>query len=102
MDGTFRRANDRRLATVLADEHDAGVWMVECVLLPHIARRRLDQRVAAGDGISDGRWEIYQQQRQEWESVKEVPEERHLLLDTSGPLAKSMRELLYRFFCSFM
>jgi hypothetical protein len=102
MDGTFRRANDRRLATVLADEHDAGVWMVECVLPPHIARRRLDQRVAAGDGISDGRWEIYQQQRQEWESVKEVPEERHLLLDTSGPLAKSMRELLYRFYCSFM
>lgn len=102
MDGTFRRARERSLAAVLGKEHNAGVWMVECVLPPDIARQRLDQRVEAGGEISDGRWEIYQQQQQEWEPVQEVAEERHLMLDTSGSLPETMGDLLYRFYCNIM
>lgn len=102
MDGTFRRAQERSLATALGETCHAGVWLVECVLPPDVARQRLDQRLEAGGAISDGRREIYQQQRQEWEPVREVAGERHLVLDTSGSPAENIQELLFRFYCSFM
>jgi hypothetical protein len=58
--------------------------------------------VEAGGGVSDGRWEIYQQQRQEWEPIEGVAGDRHLQLDTSGPLTENIQELLYRFYRDVM
>ena len=97
LDGTFRIADERHLARALAERQNANVLVVECVLPPEVAQQRLNQRMEDGGAISDGRWEIYQQQRREWEPVKEVPDNRHLLLDTSGSLPENIRKLLYRF-----
>ena len=72
--------------------------MVECVADDAELRRRLDRRAAAGISASDGRWELLERQREEWEPVAEAPRERYLRLDTSGTPDQTMDRLLLEIF----
>ena len=47
-----------------------------------------------GAAASDGRWELFPQQQEEWEPVAEVLSSRYLRLDTEGTVQETMRRLL--------
>lgn len=94
LDATFRRALERTQAVTLAGDMGADVWAIECLLAEAEVRRRLDERQKQQGSVSDGRWEIFPQQREEWEPVGEVPLSRHIQVDTDGPLQEVMRGLL--------
>ena len=94
LDGTFRRSEERAGAVALAAELHGEAWIVECRLSDEQARERLDRRLEQGDSVSDGRWELYHQQVAQWESVREVPPERHVVLDTGGSPAENVLNLL--------
>ena len=94
LDGTFRRSEERARAVALAEEFHGEVWIIECRLGEEQARDRLDRRMARGDSVSDGRWELYHQQLALWEPVKEAPPGRHLILDTGGSRGETVRNLL--------
>lgn len=98
LDATFRRREDRAQAIEVAHQHGAEAWIVECCLSAEEAKRRLKLRFQEGDSVSDARWEIYLQQRQEWESVVEVPDGRHIQLDTGAAAQETIRQLLYQLF----
>jgi len=82
LDASYKRAEERRRVRMLAQEREAGFWLIECVLDDETVRQRLTARVEAG-AVSDGRWEIYQAQRSDFDAITEAPPSRHIVLDTS-------------------
>ena len=98
LDGTFRRAEERRRAVSLAEGHGADVWIVECSLPEDEVQRRLEHRLQGGTSVSDGRWELYHRQLREWEPVAEVSPNRHIRLDTAGSPPENIRRLLQQLF----
>ena len=99
LDATFRRREDRNIAVSVAERLGTDYWIVECVTPEEIAKVRLEDRAIERQVTSsDGRWELYDRQKAEWEPVKEVAEGRYLRLDTSGEPDDTIRDLLYQLF----
>jgi predicted kinase len=94
LDATFRRAEERARAVALAQQLGVEVWLVECCLPEEAVRHRLELRSQRGDSVSDGRWELFIPQQQEWEPVAEAPACRYLRLDTGGSPQETAGQLL--------
>ena len=77
----------------MSRELGADFLSVECRITPEMTQERLLKRLNEVSA-SDGRWEIYQKQREWFEPVAELPEELHLLIDTSRPLLQNIRQVL--------
>ncbi len=45
---------------------------------------------------SDGRWEIYEPQKREFECIVEVPPQNYVIIDTSQPIDRILRQILDR------
>jgi aminoglycoside phosphotransferase family enzyme/predicted kinase len=98
LDGTYRRRTERTAAVEMARALGADCWIVQCALNDSQARERLLSRQARGDSSSDGRWDIFHRQLAQWESVAEVPPERHILLDTGGSFEENVLRLLWKLY----
>jgi len=85
LDASFGRKEDRLQARKLAEEREADFIVLECVLNEEEIKKRLEQRLK-GETTSDGRWEIYQLQKQSFDSITEFPSPQYFLLDTSEPI----------------
>jgi len=53
----------------------------------------LAERVGQGS-VSDGRWEIYEPQKKRFEPVVELPPQKHVIIDSSKPMAENIRQIL--------
>lgn len=82
LDASFQKAADRKRARDLAVALSARFLAIECVLPESEAKRRLDRRLDQVSA-SDGRWEIYQKQKTTFESISELPDSEHFIVDTS-------------------
>lgn len=85
LDATFGRKEDRLRAKKLAEGKGADFVVLECVLDEENVKKRLEQRLE-GETTSDGRWEIFQLQKQSFDPVTEFPPQQHFVLDTSQPM----------------
>lgn len=94
LDASFASRQERQLTLALAQQEAAQAYVVECACPEEVVRQRLEVRLEAGRDASDGRWELYQQQRAAFEPCTEVPEGQHILLDTARPVAACLQELL--------
>ena len=94
LDGTYRRAADRRAAAALASAHGVPWLAIECHCPATVARERLAARAEAPGEASDADWTIYEQQAREWEPWAEIPPERYLAVDTTQPLESSVGHVL--------
>ncbi|MBM2826439.1 MAG: hypothetical protein HW403_503, partial [Dehalococcoidia bacterium] len=83
MDATFRHPEDRIKAVALSEEAGAQFWAVECVCDEAVVRERLERRVEEDASVSDGRWEIYLWEKEIAVPLSDVPQGRHLVVDTS-------------------
>ena len=72
---------------------DAGAdWrLIECRLAPELVRKRIEERAARKEGLSDATWEIYLRQRERGEYLGGESDSRCLALDTGGNLAAIAR-----------
>jgi uncharacterized protein len=86
LDASFLRRDHRKAAARLARETGAQFACVEVVADANVVRKRLAARVEAGAGPSDGRWDIYLQQKRRFQRPTEVPEERLVRVDASRPV----------------
>ena len=59
---------------------------VHCQCPEGVLRKRMEQRLLDPTAVSDGRWEIYLQQKQRFEPPVEIPEGHLLTLNTDQPL----------------
>jgi len=93
LDATFQKSAHRKIAMGLAEKLGAGFRIVECILNDNMVRERLEKRFE-GEGISDGRWEIYVKQKEGYEPIKEP----HMIVDTAvkpGLIVKEILDKIY-------
>jgi hypothetical protein len=93
IDASFIKAEQRLKAKGLASEMDADFIIIECTLDEESIKQRLAQRLEQGS-VSDGRWEIYEPQKRQFDPVVEVPPQNHVIIDTSKPVGKAIRQVL--------
>ncbi len=82
LDASFKRAAERVRAQAIAHDVGADCVIIECVLDEHIMKQRLEKRLREGS-VSDGRWEIFEEQKGDFEPIIEFPQANHLVVNTS-------------------
>lgn len=92
LDATFASRADREAARRAAQTAGVAFTLVECKVSDDVARARLAAR-AEGQSVSDGRLEIYADLAARYEAVTELPPDEHVVLDTGGPLERSLEAL---------
>ncbi|MCD6567429.1 MAG: AAA family ATPase [Dehalococcoidia bacterium] len=96
LDASFSRKESRLKARELARDGGADFMVLECVLDEDEIKRRLDKRLEE-ESASDGRREIFQWQKDEFQPVTEFSPRQHLVIDTSPP-RDELEEILWRKF----
>jgi len=96
LDASFIRAEHRLKAKQLAEEMKADFFIIECTLAEEIVRQRLPERLKQGT-VSDGRWEIFEEQKRQFEAVTEVLEANYVIIDTSRPVSETVRQVMAKF-----
>jgi predicted kinase len=82
LDASFKKEKDRSAALSLALQMNADFLSVECTCKDEIVRERLARRMHNHNQPSDGRWELFQKQKEDFEKFEGVASRRHLTLDT--------------------
>lgn len=95
LDGTYRRRSDRDAARFLARRIGARFAAVECLAPDEVVRERIEQRRAEVSSWSDGRWEVYLQQRAAFEPLDEIASLERVIVDASAPLAMQTEQVLH-------
>ena len=69
LDACFPKSEQRAMARRAAEEVGARFLCIEVTAPEEEIKHRLDVRVEGGEGISDGRWEIYLGQKKSFEDI---------------------------------
>jgi thymidylate kinase len=69
------------------------VLFVECVVSQDEAIRRLRHRASMPGEVSDATPQVYEKQRAEFKSIREIPPRNHLRIDTTRPLEHLFAEI---------
>lgn len=85
IDASFKKRRDREQARAVAGQCLADFFVVECVCPEPVIRKRLEKRLADRSEASDGRWEIFEAQKSDFEKITESEGPSHLIADTSLP-----------------
>jgi len=92
LDASFTSAEYRLRARELAEEANADFAVVECTAPEDILRERLVRRQRERS-ISDARQDVLDLQKGLFAPVSEVPDDRHIVVDTSQPVHKVIEEI---------
>jgi predicted kinase len=82
LDATFAQRANREKVSRMAAKHNVPVFLIHCFATDATIKHRLIQREAEGLEFSDGRWEIYVEQKAKCEPPSEIPLENYLELNT--------------------
>jgi hypothetical protein len=99
LDGTFRDRDERQRVLGLSRDQNADLWIVECVAPDDEIKLRLDRRTEGVEQTaSDGRWELFQQQKADWDEINEIPSKSYIRLDTSRQPEITLESLIETLF----
>jgi hypothetical protein len=100
LDASFIDGGVREEAFELAQQHDAKFLIIHCVAPEKTIKQRLQARIHKKGEPSDGRWELYQDQKEKFDPIAEDEQEYCVEWDSSqapGPfLVNLARELMVR------
>ena len=85
LDASYRKRSWREAALDIARRANVPALVLECVAPEEDIRARLERRLRRRGGPSDGRWEIYAQQKASYEPLTELSASQHLMIDTALP-----------------
>ena len=91
LDATYGQRANREKLVRLAERHGVPWSLIHCFASDGIIHQRLTQRAAQGTDISDGRWEIYFEQKRLYEPISEISSEACLELNTEASLDQLLR-----------
>lgn len=97
IDASFKKKEERVRAKSLAEEMNANFMVIECILDEKNIKSRLERRLKESS-ISDGRWEIYLSQKQDFDKIMEFQPENHIIVDTSQPVSNILKIILERIY----
>jgi hypothetical protein len=86
LDATFARRVQREKMAQLAAKHKIPIFVIRCFATDELTHRRLAARAAEGRDVSDGRWEVYLNQKTTHEPLDEISSTQRLDLDTKLPV----------------
>jgi len=86
LDATFARRAHREKMARLAAKQGVSIFFFRCFATEELTYRRLAARAAEGRDVSDGRWEIYLNQKTAYEPLDEISSEQRLDVDTKLPV----------------
>jgi uncharacterized protein len=82
IDASFKKRDERLRAMQLAQALGVPFYVIECTCRDEIIKMRLDKRVQERN-VSDGRWEIFQEQKKDFDAVNEIPARHYFKIDTA-------------------
>lgn len=99
VDASYARSHDRSNACEMAVKAGARFRILCCEATDQVIRRRLTDRIRKSDEPSDGRWEIFPQQKAEFEPIQ-TNELKHCrtwdsTTEADAFLTKFVRELMF-------
>jgi uncharacterized protein len=86
IDASYKREAHRMAAYDMAHSLSSDFFVLECVCPSQCARDRLMRRILDEGEVSDGRLEIYDAQKEDFDAISEFSPSVHRVLDTSGDL----------------
>lgn len=92
VDATFMQEGKRRAARDLAARTGADFVLIECRADEELIRGRLSHRMRRGS-VSDAGPEVFEAQKARLEPVGDLPDEEHIVLDTTRPLGRLVEEI---------
>ena len=93
IDGAYKKRSERAPLIELARRADGRLLFLETVCEPETQRRRLEKRQRY-DTRSDGRIELMETQRADFEASDDAHRELHVELSTDGPVEETRRRLV--------
>lgn len=94
IDASFKSRADRASAAALAAKLGVPFYVIECVCPDDVVKTRLEKRMKESDNPSDGRWEILQEQKKQYETAEEIPDSSYFQVDTSADSETFRRNLI--------
>jgi len=99
LDASFSKAEERLRAKELAREAGADFAVIECNLNEKIIKKRLASRDEQ-PSISDARQALLEPQKESFEPAVEIPDDEHIVVDTSRPVGGLIEEIKSAFLLS--
>ena len=96
LDGSFKKEAERKKALELSMQAHADLLFIECQCSELTIQRRLAQRALDPKEPSDGRWEIFADQKEDYEPIQSVPPEMHLPLNTEESIGECLEKVFHR------
>lgn len=81
VDATFQKRHFRDMVRKVAKRTKAHLLFIQCICKEEEIKQRLEKRLKK-KSVSDGRWEIYLQQKESFEPL--TSDEDHIIVDTSN------------------
>lgn len=94
IDASFKKRAERQKAYALARKLGVPFYIIECYCPDDITKKRLDKRIKENNNISDGRWEIFHEQKADFEDINEFLDEFHFKIDTSANPEKERQKII--------
>ena len=94
IDASFKRRSERQKAHQLAERLGVPFYIIECTCPDEITRKRLEKRTGEKDNASDGRWEIFHRQKNDFDKINEIAAKYHLQIDTSANPEKTRQQII--------
>ncbi len=95
LDASFIRRDERIRAKRVAESTGARFLIIELELSEEVVKKRLAGRQLQ-KAVSDGRWEIYVNQKDDFEPVNEAMPENHVIIDAIRPVNELVPILIER------
>jgi hypothetical protein len=93
LDASYQYAADRRDVKTLARRLNCQVYFVLCHCPEEEMKRRMEARQHDPAAVSDGRWEIYLQQKKRFEAPAELDDSELITINTEASPGNLLREL---------
>ncbi len=93
LDASFSKREYREPFRLLAEKTGAGFFIINTTCPDIVVKDRLDSRIFDDREPSDGRWELYHRQKEEFEAIADN-EGKRIASDTSKPIQENMNEIL--------
>jgi len=94
LDGSFKKQSERKAALGLARDAHADFLLIECQCADEEIQKRMAQRAQEKKEPSDGRWEIFADQKKDYDRMEGFGADLHLPLDTGRPLKECVGRVL--------
>ncbi|HPK53999.1 MAG TPA: AAA family ATPase [Smithellaceae bacterium] len=94
IDASFKKSSERENAIKLARKLNIPCYLVECICREEIVKKRLDKRVQDKNNASDGRWEIFLEQKNDFDEIKEFPAGSYFRMDTTDNQEFARHEII--------